>query len=136
MYCLYVDFRKAVNQINHITLFQALEHKCIHIIFLKVLKSMYCYLNSCVKTRAGISGFFPYTIATRHGDKSSSTIFDLFMDELSSLLRVNFGTGIFITEDIPDILCLMFADDVANCAETVVKLQHVLYKNWNGNQLR
>ena len=79
---------------------------------------MYCNLNSCVKTTTGITGFFPCNIGTRQWDKTSSTIFDLFMDELSSLLRVNCGTGIFITEDIPDIICLMFADDVANCAET------------------
>jgi hypothetical protein len=43
----------------------------------------------------------------------------IFINELSILLRQHCGTGIFITNGIPDILCLMFADDVANCAETV-----------------
>jgi len=28
----------------------------------------------------------------------------------------------FITNDIPDIFCLIFADDVAGCAETAIKL--------------
>jgi len=47
-----------------------------------------------------------------HFHKTSSTIFDLFLDELSVRLRENCGSGIFITNDIPDIFCLMFADDV------------------------
>ena len=41
------------------------------------------------------------------------TIFDLFIDEVSVRLHEKCGSGIFITNDIPDILCLMFADDVA-----------------------
>jgi hypothetical protein len=61
------------------------------------------------------------TTGTRQGDKTKSTIFTLFIDELSSLLREKCDTGIFITNDIPDILCSMFADDVATCAETATK---------------
>ena len=67
--------------------------------------------------------FFPCNIGTRQGDKSSSTIFNLFIDELSALLRNMCSTGIFITDDIPDILCLMFADDVTGCSENAAKLQ-------------
>ena len=31
--------------------------------------------------------------------------------------------GIFITNEISDIFCLMFADDVANCSDNVLNLQ-------------
>jgi len=44
-------------------------------------------------------------------------MFDLFIDELSTPLRENCGSGNFIINDIPDIFCLMFADDVAGCAK-------------------
>jgi len=40
-YCLYVDFTKAFDKINHRLLFSALEKKGIHGKFLRVLKSMY-----------------------------------------------------------------------------------------------
>ena len=33
------------------------------------------------------------------------------------------GDGIFITPDVADIFCLMYADDIANCAETRVRHQ-------------
>lgn len=39
------------------------------------------------------------------------------------MFRKSCEQGIFIDNSIPDIVCLMFADDVANCAETVVNLQ-------------
>ena len=58
-----------------------------------------------------------------------STIFIIFINELCTLLRENCtsGTsGIFINNDIPDIVCLLLADDVTSCAETVVRLQQQL----------
>ena len=42
------------------------------------------------------------------------------------MLRENFRNGIFITENIPEILCLLFADDVASCAESATALQQQL----------
>ena len=123
-YCIYVDFRKAFDKINHNILFKSLQKKGIHGRFIHILKSIYSDLNSCVKTNKGITNSFPCNIGTRQGDKSSSTIFILFIDELSTLLRQNCGSGIFVTDAISDINCLMFADDVAGCAETAIKLQH------------
>ena len=45
------------------------------------------------------------------------------INDLCTLLREQCGDGIFITPDVEDIFCLMYADDVANCAETRVRLQ-------------
>ena len=58
-------------------------------------------------------------------DVSSPLIFALFINNLCTLLRKQCGEGIFITPDVKDILvfCLMYADYVANCAETRVRLQ-------------
>ena len=39
------------------------------------------------------------------------------------LLKKNAIEAFFITNQIPDVLCLMFADDVANCSDTVINLQ-------------
>ena len=118
-----MDFRKAFDKINHSKLFFSLEKKGVHGNFLRILRALYANLKSYIKVQNHITDFFPCNIGTRQGDKSSSTIFNLFIDELSALLRNRCSTGIFITDDIPDILCLMFADDVAGCAETAAKLQ-------------
>jgi len=126
-YCLYVDFRKAFDKIDHHKLFQSFQNKGVNGNFLKVLVKMYANLKSCVKLSSNCpTSYFPCNIGTRQGDISSPTIFSLFIDQLSNLLRQNCETGFFIDNSIPDIVCLMFADDVANCAETVNRLQQQL----------
>jgi hypothetical protein len=94
---------------------------------------MYEKLQSCVKISKdcinsnikcdSYSSFFPCNIGTRQGDKTSATIFILYIDELYNLLKENNIKGIFINENFEEIVCLMFADDIANFAETVVNLQ-------------
>ena len=125
-YCLYVDFRKAFDKINHLKLFQCLKGHGIHGNFLKVLLSMYKNLSSCIKTENGLTDFFECNIGTRQGDKSSSIIFNLFINQLCIALRKDCKNGIYINENIPDIIGLMFADDIANCSDTVVNLQKQL----------
>ena len=49
-----------------------------------------------------------------------------FINDLCTLLREKCPDGIFITGDVPDLFCLMFADDIANCAETRIRLQRQL----------
>ena len=71
----------------------------------------------------GITDYFSCNIGTRQGDVTSTTLFSLFINELSILLHEKCNYGIFIDSDIEDIICLIFADDVANCAETVNRLQ-------------
>jgi len=122
-YCIYVDFRKAFNKINHNRMCVSLKKKGIYGQFMLILKSLYSDLRSSVKLNNCITDSFSCHIGTRQGDKTSSTMFDLFIDELSTLLSANCGSGIFNTNDIPDIFCLMFADDVTGCSETAIKLQ-------------
>ena len=55
------------------------------------------YRTNCQNT---ISDFFQCDIGTRQGDKTSSTIFALFIDELSVMLRATCGSGIFISHEI------------------------------------
>ena len=45
---------------------------------------------------------------------------------MSRLLREHNHRGIFITNEIPDILCVLFADDVANYSDIVIELQRQL----------
>lgn len=127
-YCLYVDFKKAFDKICHVKLFQSLEQKGVDGKFLRILSKMYANIKSCVKLSSvkQTTEYFHCNVGTRQGDISSPVIFSIFINDLCSLLREKCGSGIFIDNTIPDILCLLFADDVANCAETVVKLQQQL----------
>lgn len=80
-------------------------------------------LNSCVRTEEGLTSYFPCTQGTRQGDIGSPLIFVLLTNDLCDYIRKECGRDIFITNQIPDIHALLFADDVANCADTVQQLQ-------------
>jgi len=54
----------------------------------------YTDLRSRVKVNNNVTDFFACNIGTHQGDKTSLTIFDLFIDELSVRLRENCGSGI------------------------------------------
>ena len=56
-YCLFIDFRKAFDSIKHNKLWDALERKGIGGNFLKVWKSLYSKLKSCVKTDDNLTDF-------------------------------------------------------------------------------
>jgi hypothetical protein len=78
------------------------------------LKALYTDFKSWVKLNNNVTVLFSCNIGTRQGDKTSLTLFFyLFKDELSVLLRESCNRGILITNDIPYIFCLKFADDVA-----------------------
>ena len=49
--------------------------------------------------------------------------FSLYINDLCQHLKETGNRGIFITNEIPDIICLVFADNIANCAETANNLQ-------------
>ena len=125
-YCLYVDFQKAFDKVEHEQLFKSLMKKGIHGKFLRTVKSMYSNLQATVRTANGQTKAFPCNIGTRQGDVSSPLLFALFINDLCTLLREKCAGGIFINGDVPDLFCLMFADDIANCAETRVRLQRQL----------
>ena len=80
-------------------------------------------LKSCVKVNEGLTEFFGCNIGTRQGYISSPIIFSLFINDLVSYLKSECENGVFISNEIEDVLALMFADDVSSFADSGVRLQ-------------
>ena len=76
-YCIFVDFRRAFDNINHEKLWDSLKRKGIksESKFLKIFQSMCQQLKSCVKVNEGLTEFFGCNIGTRQGCISSPIIF-------------------------------------------------------------
>lgn len=125
-YCLFIDFKKAFDSIKHDKLWDALERKGIEGIFLRVWKSLYSKLQSCVKIDDKLTELFDCKIGTRQGCVGSPKIFTLFINDLILYLESKFNRGIFVTTGVTDLLALMFADDVSCFADTVIGLQRLL----------
>ena len=89
---------------------------------MKIFKSMYSHHKSCVKVKNSLSQFFECSIGTRQDCLSSPIIFSLFINDLISYLRAESERGIFIANDIEDVIALMFADDVACFSDKFTEL--------------
>ena len=96
---------------------------------LRMLKSMYySKLHSWVQSSAHFTEFFPCNVGTCQGYTLSPILFSLFINELIADIKAKCPNGIFITQDISDIFALLYADDIANCADTVFSLQQQLQR--------
>ena len=123
---VYIDFQKAFDTVEHKQLFKSLMKKGVHSKFLRTVKSLYSNLNTSVRTVNGLTKAFLCNIGTRQEDVSCPLLFALLINDLCTLLQEQCAGGIFITEEVSDIFCLMFADDIANCADTRIRLQKQL----------
>ena len=113
-YCIFIDFRRAFDSIAHNKLWDSLQRKGINedSKFMNFFQSMYSQLKSCVKTNNSLSRFFECSIRTRQGCLSSPIIFSLFINDLIAYLRSESDRGIFISNEIEDVMAFMFADDI------------------------
>ena len=124
IYCLFVDFSKAFDRIDHETLINSLIRKGIHGKMLKLLIAMYKNLCSCVKVdNQKCTSHFSCNIGTRQGCKLSTILFILFINDLIDELNNSGINGIQISANEPDVLTILYADDMANVGDTVRFLQ-------------
>ena len=124
-YVLYIDFQKAFDSLDHYKVFSCLNKKGITGKFFGTLVVMYSNIKAQVKVGGKLSPSISCNMGLKQGDLSSPLIFNIY-NELANLLRNRCNNGIFITKDVPDVFCLMFADDIANCADKAFNLQRQL----------
>ena len=125
-YCAFVDFSTAFDCIQHNLLFYSLIKNGINGNVLKVLESMYKNLKSCVKTTQGITELFQCSTCTRQGCMPSPFLFTLFLNEYISMIINSNCQGVYIDEVVPNLMVLLYADDLVQCADLPGRLQSQL----------
>jgi hypothetical protein len=122
-YCAFIDFTKAFDSIPHKQLWYQMITNGVHGRVLNVLRSMYGKLRSCVRTPEGLTDFFMCQVGTRQGCMVSPFLFILYLNELVNMCNQSDCEGIFVSENLPNIGLLLYADDLSLLNDTVGRLQ-------------
>ena len=127
LFLCFVDFRKAFNKVDHCLLWTKLLNYGIDGKFMRLIRSMYNKMKSCVRYKFGVTKFFKLRKGVRQGCLLSPLLFALFLNDLDDFLKVNGANGIDLWD--VHIFSLLYADDLILIAtnEHDLKLQmHLL----------
>ncbi|XP_060571215.1 uncharacterized protein LOC132729462 [Ruditapes philippinarum] len=87
---------------------------------------MYKSVKAQVRTTDGLSEPFNCPVGLKQGCLGSPIFFVIFINELVKLYESSSTHGIQLFPDTYEVKCLLFADDLALSADTVVGLQRQL----------
>jgi hypothetical protein len=86
---------------------------------------MYTNSTVCTKTNYGLSNFIQINKGVHQGNNLSPTLFNIYINDIVDVMKENDSPHINQIENIP---CLMYADDIALLSTTKVGLQNKLNK--------
>ena len=129
MFCAFVDFQRAFDLVDRISLWTKLLSYDINGKILRVIYNIYHKAKACVKLNNIISHSFNCNIGVRQGDNISPLLFSLFINDFKNFLanRYNGLTGLssLIQENLDmelevfiRLYVLLYADDTIILAES------------------
>ena len=104
-------FKKAFHSVDHKLLLQQLVTYGIKSNFLKVIKSLYDQVKSCVRGNDSLTDIFPSNRGVRQGCLLSPVLFDLYLNDLNRQIKES-SQGILV-DDI-SIHSLLYADHLVS----------------------
>ena len=119
----FLDASKGFDRINHRLLFDKLLNRGVPKCLVRTLSYWYANQNMCVRWGLAYSECFGVSNGVRQGGILSPYLFNVYMDELSSLLN-KYQTGCYVGDTI--VNHLMYADDLVVIAPSAVGLQRLL----------
>lgn len=123
VYVCFLDASKAFDRICHWSLFSKLIDRKVNPLFVRLLLYWYTNQTMCIRWANTLSSFFTVSNGVRQGGIMSPILFNVYMDDLSSLLN-NSPYGCCINGDKANHL--MYADDSCIIAPSPVALQKLL----------
>ena len=123
LYACFIDLKKAFDTVWHSGLMYKLQMIGISSNFYRIIKCMYTENEVCMKFKDQITDFFTSTIGVKQGDNLSSTLFNIYINDLTNCFT-NSCDPIQIGSS--KIHCLMYADDIILLSESASGLANQL----------
>ena len=124
LYCVFIDFEKAFDKIDRITLWQKLIQANVSSKIVKSLKAMYSVVKACIKYKGRRSDFIDSHFGVKQGDPSSPLLFMMFINDINQCINDDLD-GIFAVNGIKFFL-LLYADVQVIFAKSPQTLQTML----------
>ena len=123
VYCSFLDASKAFDRLVHSGLFLKLIEKNVPKLFIDILICWYSGLQCRVRWDGFCGEWFPISAGVRQGGILSPTLYNIYVDELISILqKANVGCHIATYF----AACLFYADDMCILAPSLKGLQTML----------
>ena len=120
-----MDLRKAFDSVWHNGLFNTLLKADVTGKTYNLIKSMYGNTTCSVKINGSVSEVFQYNKGVRQGCVLSPLLFNLFINELPSLLEHE-SVHPFILPDGSKLSSLLYAEDLVILSQTATGLQNAI----------
>ena len=124
LYCCFVDFSKAFDNISRNILLEKIQKNGICGNFFNIIKTMYTKDTAKIKIKDKCSESFKPNKGVRQGCVLSPLLFNIYLADLQKYLD-NCGDNAKIDEN-KEISCLIWADDILILSESEVGLQKKL----------
>ena len=138
LYCAFVDYKKAFDMTDRISLWKKLLQSEINGKVLRVIQNIYNKAKSCVRVGNRLSEFFPCRVGVRQGENLSPLLFAIYLNDFESFICERYDglndlfhdTNRLLKDADLDVFlklyCLLYADDTVILAETENDLQKAL----------
>ncbi|MEW8546520.1 MAG: reverse transcriptase family protein [Candidatus Thiodiazotropha sp.] len=132
LYCCFIDFTKAFDNVWRIGLWQKLIKQGIQGKILNVIKNMYAKIKSCILLNGLSSDYFYCEKGVRQGENLSPLLFSLYLNDLETYLSNNGCDSLNIDINDDDVIlylklfAILYADDTILMSDDVNKFQNLL----------
>ena len=142
LYCCFIDFTKALDNIWRAGLWQKLLKHGIRGKILTVIKNMYKEIKSCITVNGNSSGFFSCEKGVKQGENLSPLLFAIYLNDLETYLDLYNYKGVEIGIHDENVLIflklfvILYADDTIILSDDAKHFQDMLNvfneycKNW------
>jgi exonuclease III len=128
LYCCFIDMKRCFDSICRKSLWYKLYNMGLNGKILRIIRSMYQSVKSCIRScdNTSYSDFFDIAMGLRQGEIISPIMFSLFVEDLELYLQDRLNCGLTLNELC--IILLLFADDIVILATNPSDLQLSLDK--------